>query len=228
MAELRSTVMRLERQIQLDQSQALTALATAHEQLSESVLKLAREHGYLGSDPLGGLAQIVGPASAEERQIGEAVKGLWSTFFACFRDDEAAFEAARFAEKTAHITERLAALPPGGWPPLDLSLEMVAQLDALWEERHQAISERLDTLIQDLGEHQAKLGGIAMEQAYQQDELGRAMQVLAAALREMGEPVGAAPKAGQLLAQLVSRYRKEIIGLKQRIELADGARASLL
>ncbi len=228
MPEIRSTVMRLERQIQLDQSQALTALAAAYEQLSEAVLTLARNHGYLGSDPLGGLAQMVGPASAEERRVGEAVSRLWSTFFACFRSDEAAFEAARFAEKTGHIRERLEGLPVGGWPPLDLSLEMVAQLDALWEERHEAISERLDTLIQDLGEHQAKLGGIEMEKAYQQDELGRAMQVLAAALREMGEPVAAAPKAGQLLAQLVGRYRKEISSLKERIAVADGARRSLL
>lgn len=226
MTEIRSTVMRLERQIQLDQAQALTALRQSYETLAEAVLGLARERGYLGSDPLGALGQAFAPAG-DQRRLGEAARELWNTFFACFRADEAAFEAKRFAEQSQPIEERLRALPEGAWPDAELTAAIIAALAAFWEERHQTISERLDALIKDLGEHQAKLGGAEMQRAYQEDELGRAGQLLRGALGALGEAADPADSPSRLAGRLVQRYRHDLGDLAARIAAAERSRSAL-
>ena len=226
MTEIRSTVMRLERQIQLDHAQALTALQQSYETLAEAVLRIARERGYLGSDPLGALGQAFAPAG-DQRRLGEAARELWNIFFACFREDEAAFEAKRFVEQSLPIEERLRALPEGAWPDTELTAAIIAALAAFWEERHQTISERLDVLIKDLGEHQAKLGGAEMQRAYQEDELGRCVQLLRGALGALGEAADPADSSSRLAARLVQRYRHDLGDLASRITAAESARRAL-
>lgn len=223
MTEIRSTVLRLERQIQLDQAQALTALRQSYDALVEAVMTLARGRGYLGSDPLGAIAQAYQP-SPGERRVGEAARELWEVFFACFRPDEAAFEAAKFSEQSQPIQDRLQALPEGGWPDVDLAVDILRVLGAFWEERHGAISDRLDQLIKDLGEHQAKLGGAEMQRAYQEDELGRAAQLLRGALGALGESAAPDETVSKLAARLVQRYRSDLGDLAARIQAGEQAR----
>ena len=104
MSETRSTVSRLERQFQFDQGQALTALRQAYEHVAEQALSLGRERGYVGSDPLGALSQAFAP-SPWLRPVGEAAREVWQIFFACFRPDEANFEAKRFSEEAKPISD---------------------------------------------------------------------------------------------------------------------------
>jgi len=227
MPAVRSTVLKLERQIQVEQAGALTALHQSYEQLADALLRLGRERGYLGADPLGALGHLTS-ATPWDRRLGEAVRELWTTFFACFRPDEAAFEAARFQEKSVGIVQSLEALGASGWPPPELAARMLAALAALWEERHDAISERLDVLIKDLSEHQAKLGNADLQRAHQSDEIGRAMQVLGIALKEIGETIPAGANPSQVLGVLVSRYRRDLAAIRAQVADAAGGRRALV
>jgi hypothetical protein len=227
MPAVRSTVMRLERQIQLEQAQALTSLHQSYEQLAATLLQLARDRGYLGSDPLGALAHLTSPSPWEGR-LGEATQELWTTFFACFRSDEAAFEAARFQEAAGKIKERVAALKPGAWPEPELTLSMLQTLSGLWEERHQAISDRLDLLIKELTEHQMQLGNADLRSAHQSDEIGRAVTAVSAALAELGEKTEQNAQPAQLLGALIGRYRRDFMALKQQVQDANMARRAFL
>src|SRR4051812_46674935 len=171
MAGMQSTVLRLERQIQQDNARALTALHQQYDALTAAVLQAARGRGYLGNDPLGAIGHFMMPP-ATGRQLGESALELWRTFFACFRPDEAAFEAANFREKARDLDARLAALSPGEVPDLQLASELLAALAELWHERHHAINERLDHLIKDLSAHQAQLGSAQLATAHSEDEIG--------------------------------------------------------
>lgn len=227
MSEVRSTVTRIERQIHLEQAQALASLHQSYEQLASTLMRSARDRGYLGSDPLGALAHLTSPSPWEARH-GEAALELWRTFFSCFRADEAAFEAARFRESAGKINERVAALGAGGSPEPELTLAVMQTLSALWEERHHAISERLDALIKDLTHHQAELGNADLRSAHQSDELSRAIGVVSAALSELGEKVEANAQPAQLLALLIARYRKDFGALKQQAHDAAVARRAFI
>lgn len=223
---MRSTVMRLERQISFENAKALESLRQAYEQLAAAALKLGHERGYTGTDPLGALGQAFAP-DAGQRALALAAVELWWTFFTCFRPDEANFEAQRFAEQAAPLEERLAAVPEGGWADADLAGELLACLGRFWQERHDAISQRLDVLIADLGKHQQQLGGAQMQSAHQADELHRAMLVLEGALRELGEPITDQPSPAQLLGVLVGRYRRELTERQSEAQRAADAHRTL-
>ncbi len=223
---MHSTVMRLERQISVENAKALEALRSAYDQLSAATLDLGRQRGYVGSDPLGALAQSFTPDTGS-RGLAMAAVELWRAFFICFRTDEANFEAKRFLELASPLDERLAAIPEGGWPDADLASELLHTLQLFWQERHEAISQRLDALIQDLSRHQQQLGGVQMQSAHQADELQRAMAVLDGALRELGEPLGEQPSPAQLLGLLVGRYRRELTERSLAAERAVDAHRSL-
>jgi hypothetical protein len=223
---MRSTVMRLERQISFENAKALEALRQAYEQLSGAALQLGRDRGYVGSDPLGALGQAFAP-DGDQRALAIAAAELWRAFFACFRSDEANFEAQRFSELAQPLDERLAAIAEGGWPDPELAAQLLATLQIFWQERHEAISQRLDALIQDLNRHQQQLGGVQMQSAHQADELQRAMGVLEGALRDLGEPLGDQPGPAQLLGILVGRYRRELTERKLEAERATDAHRGL-
>jgi len=223
---MQSTVMRLERQISVENAKALEALRGVYEQLSGAALQLGRDRGYVGLDPLGALGQAFAP-DAGTRALGLAAVDLWQAFFACFRSDESNFEGKRFHELAQPLNERLAAIPEGGWPETELAGELLRTLQTFWQERHDAISQRLDALIQDLSHHQQQLGGAQMHSAHQADELQRAMGVLNGALRELGEPLGEQPSPAQMLGVLVGRYRRELTERTLLSERAQEAHRAL-
>ncbi len=201
-----TTVMRLERQIREEHAQALIALRQAHERLVASVLAAARERGHLVSDPLQAVASLRADAPALLR-VGRDAADLWLTFFSCFRTDEAAYEAKHFREQADALNRRLAALPPGTPPDGALTHDLLTALDELWEQRHEAISQRLDQLIADLGRHQSDLGTAQLGAATHSDELARAQAVVDAALGEIGESLEKSEQLAERLVRLLKRYR---------------------
>ena len=63
---------------------------------------------------------------------------------------------------------------------------MVDLLVAFWGERQDDLHQRLDDLIQQVSDKQAKLGSSELAQAYQSDTLGRTRQIIMAVLTELG------------------------------------------
>lgn len=226
MPAIRSTVLRLERQIQMDQAQGLAALHQSYEDIGGALLKLARERGYLGSDPLGALSHLSAPSPWDVRLAKGAIE-LWRTFFACFRADEQAFEAAHFQERAAQVQLRIDALGGADAPP-ELVESILATLSGLWDERHVEISQRLDQLIKELTEHQAKLGNADLARAHQSDEMARAVQVVAAAFAEFGEAVAPGTQPAELLARLIGRYRKDLAAAREKSQITALARRALV
>jgi hypothetical protein len=227
MGPIKSTILRLEREIQQEHARALAAMHQAYDQLSSAILVAARERGYLGADPLGALGHLLAPTPLAN-QIGEDALNLWRTFFACFRPDEAAFEAAQFQQRAGELNERVGRLQPGERPDLSLTVEILQTLSGLWEERHQAISGRLDTLISELSTHQAKLGSVQLETAHQSDELQRVTLVVSGALGELNEQVVAGEPLGQQVARVFTRYRQDLVASRRHAQGMISATRRLL
>ncbi len=210
MAPLNTTVLRLERQIGQENVRALSALHQQYEVLAEAILTAARSRGYLGTDPLGAIGELMRPPQTG-RSLGQAAHELWLAFFACFRPDEAAFEAARFRERAAALERRLAELQPGQEPDAALAGELLGALTELWHERHQAINERLDQLIRELSQHQAQLDSARLATAHSEDEIVRACKVMAVALAEVRDPVKKDEPLAQQIQRLLARYRSDLL-----------------
>jgi hypothetical protein len=227
MGPIKSTILRLEREIQQEHARALAAMHQAYDQLSATVIEAARGRGYLGADPLGALGHLLAPTPLAN-QIGEEALTLWRTFFACFRPDEAAFEAAQFQQRAGELNDRVSALQPGERPDLSLTVEILQTLSGLWEERHQAISGRLDTLITELSSNQAKLGSVQLETAHQSDELQRVGQVVAGALSELREQVAAGEPLGQQVGRAFIRYRADLAASRRHAQGMVAATRRLL
>jgi hypothetical protein len=217
MGPIKSTILRLEREIQHEHARALAAMHQAYDHLSASLLTAARERGYLGSDPLGALGHLLAPTPMLN-QVGEDTLQLWRTFFLCFRPDEAAFEAAQFQQRAGELNERVNALQPGDRPELPLTVEILQTLCGLWEERHQAISARLDTLISELSTNQAKLGSVELATAHQSDELQRVTQVVTGSLSELNEPINSGEPLGQQVARAFTRYRTDLAASRRHAQ----------
>lgn len=227
MAPIKSTILRLEREIQQEHARALAAMHQAYDHLSSTLIGTARERGYLGLDPLGALGHLLAPAPLAN-QIGEEALTLWRTFFVCFRPDEAAFEAARFQERAGQLDARVASLSPGERPDLVLTVEILQTLSGLWEERHHEISVRVDTLIGELSTHQAKLGSAQLETAHQSDELQRIAQLVSGSLKELNERVPDGEPLGQQVARLFTRYRQDLAASRRHAQGMISATRRLL
>ncbi len=227
MGPIKSTILRLEREIQQEHARALAAMHQAYEHLSMTVIEAARVRGYLAADPLGALGHLLAPTPLAN-QIGEEGLALWRTFFQCFRPDEAAFEAAQFQERAGQLNDRVNALQPGERPDLSLTVEIMQTLAGLWEERHQAISGRLDTLINELSSNQAKLGSVQLTTAHQTDELQRVSQVVAGALTELHEQVTPGEPLGMQVARTFARYRQDLVTSRRHAQAMVSATRRLL
>lgn len=227
MVPIKSTILRLEREIQQEHARALAAMHQAYDQLSSALITAARERGYLGADPLGALGHLLAPAPLNN-QIGEEALQLWRTFFLCFRPDEAAFEAAQFQERAGQLNNRVEALNPGDRPDLSMTVEILQTLCGLWEERHQAISGRLDALIGELSSHQAQLGSVQLATAHQSDELQRISLVVSGALTELNEPVAGDEPLGGLVALAFTRYRTDLAASRRHAQGMIAATRRLL
>lgn len=206
---MRTSLLRLERQRTEDTASALSLMQRHYEELATALLLAARDRGYLGGDPLGAIESLRQPPPMDFR-VCEQVGELWQVFFTTFRADEQQFEAARFQTAAAELNDRFAVLPEGQPPDIDLTLSMLDALVHFWEERQEALNQRLDLLIKDLGDHQQRLGSIDLQAAHQADELSRSTALVAAALRDLGAELQGDENLSDLLGLLVRRWREEL------------------
>ena len=206
---MRTSYLRLERRKTLDGNEALTLLQRSYETLAEAVVVHGRQHGYLGQDPHAALTHL-DTEPPGSHQLCVLIQELWQVFFTGFRPDEVAFEAVKYQEAAEAIDRELRAIPTGEAASLELCQRMVDLLTAFWGERQDELHRRLDDLIGQLGEHQAKLGSSELTQAYQADSMGRTRQLLQAVLRELGLPCRDDDQLEQLLSSLITFWRGEL------------------
>jgi hypothetical protein len=201
----------IEGRIRDDRAQALARVTEAYENLAGALVTAARERGWLGGDPTEAVRVLSAP-DPRLTEIGRSAADLWLAFFGCFRQDEQAFEAQQFRAQADELNRRLALVPAGERPDPQLTGDLLVALEQLWQQRHAAINQRLDALINDLGRHQADIGQVQLSAAHVQDELGRAMQVLegAAVAAGLALPTGEQPL--DRLARVLAHYR----GLAER------------
>ena len=209
-----STVLRLERRIQAEHQEALAAIEQAYGQLAEALLIAARNNGYFGSEPLGALSHILRPR-IEDHQLGSAVRELWSNFFNSFRQDEQAFEAKDFIDRAGRLQEAVQAL---GEEELssDLAIQMLNTLSEFWPERQQALSERIDLLINNLKEEQQARGSSDLTQAHAEDEIRNTNTVLMATLAALGVQYDEEEPLHKKL-EILLRYNRDLLaGLRDK------------
>ncbi len=214
MTTRRATFLRLDRQIAEGGSASPVAEMTdivreAYDQLASAVVAAATEQGYLGQDPTAALGELLSP-NPEERQLARLILDLWDSFFSSFREDERAHEAKRFLAEAEGINDAVERLAPGEDPDVPMLATLLELLLQFWDDRHAQISGRLDSLIEDLNQHQSELGSADMERAFRDDEVNRLRQIVLAALLEIDESVGTDSRMVDDVEQLVSSYRKKI------------------
>jgi hypothetical protein len=223
----RPSILRLERQRTVEHQEALTATRGAYADLAEAVLQAASEVGYLGQDPAAALMQLRAPSPAI-RQLSDLTIQLWQGFFAGFRQDEQAFEARAFAERARDLDQHLAAVPAGADPDPALVQALLETLIAFWQDRQQALSQRLDELITDLGQTKGRAESADLQVAYQQDELSGIEQVVAAALAELGRSVPADASFARQVELLVAAYRRALVQAREQGQQAEALHAAHL
>ena len=163
---MRTTVMRLDR-APTHGGAGVTAIQELYEELAEAVVLAARDLGYHGADPFGAIGHLRAPSGALLR-IGRSTRELWDIFFGSFREDERAHEAEASLQATVDIREELD--QAGDLPDEHLIERMLAALANLFDSRLQSANERMDALIEDLGDHQRDLGSAQLQEAYQSDD----------------------------------------------------------
>ncbi|GDY13568.1 hypothetical protein LBMAG53_24460 [Planctomycetota bacterium] len=227
MAGHTTTVQRLERQLQLEHARALSALHERYTALCAELFPAARARGYAGVDPVEAVRSLVSdpPALAE---VGRAAADLWLTFFGCFRDDEAAYEAKQFRERADPLNRRLAQRQPGAAPDGPTTLALLDALDTFVDERHAAVSARIDALLAEIAKAQGEVRKATLGAAHGSDELARVEGSLDQALTEVGAPAAAGASALEKLAVLVARLREDAAGARVRADHAAHQLARLV
>jgi hypothetical protein len=224
---LRQTATRLERTIRVEAAGALDVLHEAHARLLAAVLAAGRARGYAGDDPGEALAAAAGPDPAV-RTVGRAAADLWLAFFACFRPDEQAFEASHFRAAASELNRRIAQVPAGERPDPELAADLLTTLAELWQQRHAAISARLDDLIAQVSATKAGEQGAALASAQAADEVARVTALIAAAADATGAQVAATASPATGLAAVLGRMHQLADAERRRSKETVAAFAAFL
>lgn len=139
---VKTTVLRLERQIRQEHLRALDATRLEWERLAAEVVAAARRRGHGGDDPYLAL-QALCAEEPEVRRLSRQAGELWLTFFGCL-DPRGGAELAPFRRTADELNRRLARTPPGEGPDPALAADVVEALDAFWRAHAAAAAERLD------------------------------------------------------------------------------------
>jgi hypothetical protein len=139
--------------------------------------------------------------------IGELLLELWGTFFSCFREDERAFELARFQDQAADVQQQLDELPSEAIPDLVTSRRLLFLLTRFMREHFDSWDNRLDQMAAQIRELQQQNHAVELTNSWQQDETQRCRQLVADQLsrRETVIPSGRdgmPPLLSQLLCTL--------------------------
>lgn len=139
--------------------------------------------------------------------IGELLLEHWSTFFTCFREDEKAFELARFQDQAADIQKRLDHLGPNDVPDTVTSRQLLFLLSRFMREHFKSWDNRLDQMVAHIRELEQQKQAVELSNSWQQDETARCKELVSDQLagREAVMPTGAngmPPLLSELLCTL--------------------------
>lgn len=144
--------------------------------------------------------------------VAELVQELWAAFFAGFREDERAFELARFEEEAAAVQERLDALGGEEQPDLTTCRQMLYLLAGFLRERSAAWDRRLNAVLAEACEAKRELNVVQLSTSWQADELDYCRELLTRSIRQRDvhvprSPDGAPPLVSELVCLLLGITR---------------------
>lgn len=220
---VKTTVLRLERQIREEHLRALEATRLEWERLASELIAAARRRGYAGDDPYLAL-QALCAHEPEARRLSRAVGELWLTFFGCL-DPSGGGEVAAFRAEADALNKRLAKAPPAEGPDPALAADVVETLDQFWTAHQERVAERLDRLAATSGhkaaeELQAQLHAERERTARAGREAKATIEAMASFLSALGhaiegKPTQALPGRAQAMIEAVGRLgsaRHELAG----------------
>ncbi len=141
---VKTTVLRLERQIRDEHLRALEATRLAWERLAGEVVSASRRRGFAGDDPYLAL-QLLCDNDPETRRLALGVGELWLTFFGCL-DPNGGGSVQEFRAQADGLNKRLAKALPGEGPDSALAADVLETLDDFWRAHQAQVSERLARL----------------------------------------------------------------------------------
>jgi hypothetical protein len=240
---VKTTVLRLERQIREEHLRALDVARLTFEKLAGEVVAAARRRGFAGDDPYLAL-QTLCAADPDQRRLGKAVGELWLTFFGCL-DPHGGADVATFRTAADVLNRRLAQVPPGEGPDPALAADVVESLDAFWHTHQQMVAAQLARLAGSTGAQAAReLQAALAAERTRAEAADSGRQAIIAAFAEFLAAVNAAaenrehpPLPGQA-QQVVAAVRRvgaaraelaaELTELRTQVAQLSGERRQLL
>jgi len=159
---VKTTVLRLERQIREEHLRALEATRLEWERLAKEVVLAARRRGFAGDDPYLALQSLCSH-EPESRRLALSVGELWLTFFGCL-DPAGGAQIAAFRADADVLNKRLARCPAGEGPDPALAADVLETLDGFWREHQRSVAEQLARLAASSGVKATQELGAALDQ----------------------------------------------------------------
>lgn len=239
---VKTTVLRLERQIREEHLRALEATRLEWERLAGEVVAAARRRGFAGDDPYLAL-QALCAQDPEARRLALNVGELWLTFFGCL--DPSGGGAAAFRGAADALNKRLARSTPGEGPDPALAADVVETLDDFWRAHQQQLDERLDRLAASTGAKAAAELAAALEQERGRRERAEGdargtVEAFAAFLAAIGaavegRPAKSLPGRAEAMVEAVRRLgearnelAQQVADLRTQVSQLSGERRELL
>lgn len=240
---VKTTVLRLERQIREEHLRALEATRLEWERLAGELVVAARRRGFAGDDPYLAL-QTLCVQDPEARRLALNVGELWLTFFGCL-DPSGGGGVSAFRSEADAINKRLARAVPGEGPDPTLAADVLETLDEFWRAHQEQVGERLARLAETSGAKAAAELSAALEQERarreraEQDARGT-IDAFAAFLSAIGGAIeGRASKplpgraeamveAVRRLGEARSELAQQLADLRTQVSQLSGERRELL
>jgi hypothetical protein len=222
---VKTTVLRLERQIREENLRALETTRLEWERLAREVVAAARRRGFAGDDPYLAL-QTLCVQDPESRRLALNVGELWLTFFGCL-DPSGGGAITRFRGEADELNKRLAKAVPGEGPDPALAADVLETLDAFWREHQAQVGERLARLAESSGARATQELSAALGQERERRERAEAdaratVESLAAFLAAIGAAIEGRqskplPGRAEALVEAVRRVGEARAELAQQV-----------
>jgi hypothetical protein len=240
---VKTTVLRLERQIREEHLRALEATRLEWERLAGELVAAARRRGFAGDDPYLAL-QTLCAQDPETKRLALNVGELWLTFFGCL-DPSGGGTLAKFRAEADALNKRLAKAVPGEGPDAGLAADVLETLDAFWRANHAQVSEQLVRLAESSGVRAAQeLAAALTQERDRRERAERDSRATVDAFATMLSAIGSAvegragkplPGRAEALVEAVRRLgearnelAQQVADLRTQVSQLSGERRALL
>ncbi len=240
---VKTTVLRLERQIREENLRALETTRLEWERLAGEVVAAARRRGFAGDDPYLAL-QTLCVQDPESRRLALNVGELWLTFFGCL-DPSGGGAMSRFRGEADELNKRLAKAVPGEGPDPALAADVLETLDDFWRAHQAQVGDRLARLAESSGVRATQELSAALGQERERRERAEAdaratVESLAAFLTAIGAAIEGRqsrplPGRAEALVEAVRRVgearaelAQQVAELRSQVTQLSGERRELM